>query len=496
MILVLLSNGIMFVLFNMYYETTKQSLDFTSRTMTSVMNESKKSFFTASKPAVESRQPDGTFNSIPVFHKRDHIHSSYQCVGENFREDSWQFRSCSFRNLCMDMRDRRFVLLQSYEQKHFEDMFAKQHQLHTHSSTTGNLTVSLGGINAKWKGNRKKLKWFPRVISADSVKDGYYELPENSIWVPWHSFAGYNVGHLFWDDFFPIFKLLSMFHLIRADQSGFKTNPLLILTKMELKLWGTCDWNPKRVEECNNTFSRFLPAMGVDLDTFSSQNTTQLNTFHEQKSNLVCAPQGAAGLGMLTDHGLKLHGWDEEDYETTHNVGRGLIFYQFRNFLLSNLNIPIRALGGPPYKLIFSRFSSSTKGRVKGFGKQEEVLKKSFSSNELLVAGYKMSKLDIYEQVRVASDAAIFVTVVGGGAMTATFLPQGSTLIAFYESTGGRKRNVDTDQPARLDWDVLNHASHIRVHWLPLETMDTAENLEFFLSLVSHELDIIKQQKI
>jgi len=283
-----------------------------------------------------------------------------------------------------------------------------------------------------------------------------------------------------------------LFHFLSAEGPNDKEDLLLVLTKVELKLWGTCDWNPAKIPMCIKNFNKFLPAMGVANDTFSSQNMTQLNTIDEQKSNFVCAPRGAAGMGMLTDHGLKMHGWDDEDYETTHNAGRGPVFYQFRNFLLQNLGISSRHLSGPPFKLLFSRFSSNTRGRVVGFGKQEVVLKKSFSPEELQVSSCRMSDMTLYDQANITSDAAIFVTVVGGGAMTATFLPYGSSLIAIYESKGGRKRNKETNRPARLDWDVLNHASHIRVHWLPIETFDHPASINFFRDLVRHELIIIK----
>jgi len=444
----------------------------------------------------QSNNVDGTFNSIPVvYHKRSSMHSTYTCIGENFRDDAWMFRSCSFRNLCLDTRDRTFVLFQSPEQNAFEQSFSKQDILHTHSSTTGNLTASLGGINPKWRKDRVKLKWFPKVVSSSILEeDGYYELPQHSVWVPFHSFAGYNVGHLLWDDFFPIFKLLTLFHFLSSDGSNATEDPLLVLTKHELKLWGTCDWNPKRIPECIKSFNKFLPAMGVANDTFSSLNMTQLHTIGKQKSNFVCAPRGVAGMGMLTDHGLKAHGWDDEDYETTHNTGQGPVFYQFRNFMLRNLGIPIKPLSGSPYKLVFSRYSSDTRGRVIGFGEQEKNLKHSFSPKELQVTGCRMRDLTLHEQAKITSEAAIFVTVVGGGAVTATFLPRGSTLIAYYESKGGRKRNKATLRPARLDWDVLNHASHIRVHWLPIETCNEPANIEFFRDLVRHELDIIKLQ--
>ena len=43
----------------------------------------------------------------------------------------------------------------------------------------------------------------------------------------------------------------------------------------------------------------------------------------------VCASNGAAGLGMLTDHGSKLHGWMKKDYEYSHNFGRGALLYNY-----------------------------------------------------------------------------------------------------------------------------------------------------------------------
>lgn len=78
--------------------------------------------------------------------------------------------------------------------------------------------------------------------------------------------------------------------------------------------------------------------------------------------------------------------------------------------------------------------------------------------------------------------------------MTATFLPRGASLIVFYNPSGG----FDFDafalngRAARLDWDLLNNASHLRVHWLPITTMNSPEDLELLLQLVRHELNVIK----
>ena len=188
---------------------------------------------------------------------------------------------------------------------------------------------------------------------------------------------------------------------------------------------------------------------------------------------------------------MKEHGWDPGDYETTHNAGQGLTFFHFRNFLLRKLGLPVASISGPPYKMVFSRWSSKTKKRIKFFGRQERAMKAAFSKNLLKVEGHRFSNMTVHEQVTITSDAAIFVTVCGGGAMTATFLPKGATLIVYYESKGGRKNNIDTQKPARLDWDMLNHASHLSVHWLPVENAEEASEIDFLVELVRHDLQVL-----
>ena len=195
-------------------------------------------FGTKVKAALRTTPPqpaDGMFNNFSIYHKETHLHSTYSCVGENFRDDAWLYRSCKFRNLCFDLSNGTFVLFQSQDDYKFEQLSRLNNR--THTSTSRAPTVSLGGINLKWRpSDRSKLEWFPR-IEMEQPAGGYYELPPDTTWVPFHSFAGYNAGHLLWDDFFPIFKLLQMFDLQRNN---------LLLTKIERKVWGSCDWNPTK----------------------------------------------------------------------------------------------------------------------------------------------------------------------------------------------------------------------------------------------------------
>ena len=104
-----------------------------------------------------------------------------------------------------------------------------------------------------------------------------------------------------------------------------------------------------------------------------------------------------------------------------------------------------------------------------------------------------MRDLTLRQQMQVALESAIYVTVSGGGAVTATFLPPGATLIVYYLEDGGFDywNTSYTYTPARLDWDLLNNAGHLRVHWLPMKTMNSRGALEVLEQLVLHELEIM-----
>ena len=57
-------------------------------------------------------------------------------------------------------------------------------------------------------------------------------------------------------------------------------------------------------------------------------------------------------------------------------------------------------------------------------------------------------------------------TVGGGGAVTAMFASRGASVFVYYSETDGQRDNRHTNEPARLDWDLLNAMSYLRVHWL------------------------------
>jgi len=177
-------------------------------------------------------------------------------------------------------------------------------------------------------------------------------------------------------------------------------------------------------------------------------------------------------------------------------MGRGPVLYAFRNYMMRNLQLPIQPLTSQqaPYNVVFSKFSSQSGKRRTGFEKQLKAVEKEFSSNEINATARVMQHMSLHDQVKMASEAAVWVTSCGGGAVTATFLPRGSSVIIYYDPKGSIVRNRARNTPARLDWDLFNHMSYLRVHWLPTTTMNTPEGLKVLTQLIRSELHVIEHQ--
>ena len=170
------------------------------------------------------------------------------------------------------------------------------------------------------------------------------------------------------------------------------------------------------------------------------------------------------------------------DYKYTHNHGRGGMLYDFRNFMMQNMgfdiaNVPTRI----PHQIVFSQKSSDIFIRSMDFERQIDVVKDRFPQSK--VDAYVFKELSLHEQLAAVHDAAIYVTLCGGGAVTAMFLPKGASVIIYYSEDGGVEYNKMTFKPALLDWDLFNAMSHLRVHWMPRNTMKTQHD-EDALSLL------------
>jgi hypothetical protein len=528
---------------------------------------------------------DALVNNMDVYYKPfPPPPSEYRCINNNRRDDdfdfsnnnnnnnnnnassdpillqaannnnnySWMFTSCHFQNLCLDTTTQEFVLVQQDD---------------NHNPPTPAVALALGSINPRWSGRGHtkgfhKVKWFPKIIPPTALVaqqhqyQGYYQLPEDVIMIPFHSMAAHNVGHLLWDDFYPLYTLLELFGFATSTSSREYQPWLLRWTPQQeqQQLYATCEMQKKKSRQCQENFQRFLPLLGVDPKTFSTVKKVELKTregdANHLKSTLVCSKHAVAGIGMLSDHGLRDHGklrLDRQDGIFTsrcrmscvplenqspyfngrcfswihmsqilkgwlpsnansvpHNIGRGTIFRSFRNYMVSNMmGFPSEELSAKstthPTKITFSTHSSKGFERSLGFETQAAAIQRALlqqqqqrSDNPPSVQCITMKELSLPEQIQVALESAIYITVSGGGAVTATFLPPGASLIVYYLEDGGFDywNTSYTHTTARLDWDLLNNAGHLRVHWLPMKSMNTRGDLDLLEQLVLHELQI------
>jgi len=282
------------------------------------------------------------------------------------------------------------------------------------------------------------------------------------------------------------------------------------------------------------TTSRTQTSSTTDTATTSTNNTMgdtkTTNTIPNTKSQYICARHALAGIGALTDHGTtKMHGWQEKDYQIIYNAGRGGQLWRFRNFMLSNLgllpkkkkkkrdgndsgsdsemsSVTRRMMNAPPsipLIILFSEASTTTISRNVRFQPYIDALLEEPdllpSTQKVDIRRMTMKSHTLIDQVKVVQRTAIYITTCGGGAVTATFLPRGATLIIFYEEDGGITGNRPNGHPARLDWDYFNNMGYTRVHWLPkpkiYNTDKISEDIRLFVELIRHEVEILTRQR-
>lgn len=452
--------------------------------------------------SLRGKSPAGTFNTYPIYLSSEPFYSTIHCVGETHDpETAWMYRSCEFTNLCLDTKTMDFFVVESPLERGMQRHRIPGSYVSTELSSpnsSSNLTVALGGINPRWVGKDfnqgiEKVKWFPKTASKPPSQ--YFVLDPGVTLLPFHSFAAHNVGHMLWDDFLPIFTILSMFG--KADIVSRESIDKMLLLRIDTLplLYGTCEMRRKKQIKCAENFQKFLPLLGVDPQTFTTLKEVNLEPkFPNGGPTWICSRHAMAGMGMLTDHGVKDHGWlMPKETHSVQNTAKGALLYQFRNTMVSNLGLPLSPSKSAPLKVVMSSHSSGDPARDVHFLNQETALKRVLPG--LPVEHVELAKMAMREQVELVSQSRIFVSTCGGGSMTATFLPKGATLILYYDERGGYDfaNNFNmTGDPAFLDWDLMDNMSYLRVHWLPIGSMSTKGGLETFVRLVQHELEVIE----
>ena len=472
----------------------------------------------------------GTFNGHDVIYRssitmpQQGLYSSVKCIGDNFqRNASWIYRSCSFQNLCFDLEEKEFVLFRSPSEQKLTANYLKSKIQNDDDLDDGDIvlssshlmedtTVSIGSLCDRWgwtpEGN-PSLEWFPKILDT-SPESGYYEIADlNTVFIPFQPLAGNNLGHLLWDTFLPIYSLLDLFQFANKNESLLLVRYNKLPTQRGNRTYqfgAACDVYHK----CRPTFDKALPLLGIDsFATVKSSENSLLTLSAEAapKSRYVCSKHGVAGFGMLTDHGFNTHGFfnNLQDFMNPHNIGRGAVLWNFRNYMMNNIGIketPARLDDAArsmsqKKKILFSIMSSGSPVRQLKFKVHLEMLETKYSieiaRGEIELQTIRMSKLSLKEQIELMTQTHILVTSCGGGAVTSMFLPYGSHLILYYDNTRPSKKgkNVTTTSNrgngvpgGKLDFAYFNNLAYITSHWLPIQPMNEAPSVNRFLELV------------
>ena len=458
---------------------------------------------------------DGTFNNIPIYYREETTtttpprYSSVRCIGENFQGDNWSkshmTRSCLFHHLCFNTTTHQFVLFRSpHEDKLLEyttqnienDRDEQAEGAHAPrkqtfvSTTMYNKTVALAPLVNNDPRLHQVFQWFPDIVTVQGDENGvssaapprsFYELPDGVAWIPFQAVAGHNPGHLLWDSFLTIFKLLTIF--------GIQDKYLLIMRMhMGKPVWGTCEMTSKLKEKCRKMIPKFLPFMATSPDFYSNSNDFQFLTTTTPKSDLVCAKTAAAGLGLLSDHGWGQHGQTALDFEDARMVGQSAILRQFRDYGMKNLGVPTPPPNvlEPPYRIVFSRNSTGSRKRNVDLTPDITACRAALSHRrDVQIQEVEFATMPLAEQIQFISETAILISVTGGGTATATFLPDGSSLILLYM--------MRYKQPQYHDFGIFENAGYIQPHWIPI-TWPEERRAKALADVILFELERMKTE--
>lgn len=437
------------------------------------------------KPKQES-SITATFNGLPLRLQKGPIpRGSFECqTPPVHQEEAWKVRSCQYENLCFDTITGEFTLA-------------------IPQAAPPPPHVSIGGINPRWMvdrhkpdRNESKLMWHPSTELQQPTPSSFYQLEPHVLLLPFHSMAAHNVGHLLWDDVLGLFGLLRNWFGRRVDEH--QLLPLRVVLSQQQPLYASCDIRRNKRMQCTENLRRWMAPLlsyfgnsnsggrvrtmnitstkrpqlivGHAPDQSTSGSSASSADLSRPQPTVVCAARALAGLGFWTDHGLSDHGWDAEQ-RPSHNMGRGALLYEWSSL---SQPPPEPSQLPPQFRITLSIHSTRDNSRAwDDWERYRDVLQRTFSSSypghDIIIEAIEMKTLSIEEQIGLAQRTDVWITMCGGGAVTAAWLPRHAALIVLYSPTAGLDFATlhSVDRPTRLDADLWNHASYLHVHWIP-----------------------------
>lgn len=348
------------------------------------------------------------------------------------------YRSCQFRNLCLDTSTQEFLYFPSPEELALQDILDRMgnSDLITVNSIVGPAhqakKLSLGTIWAPAQENELS-QWFPRVVAdpavqSDLLSNGFYQLPDNAVLFP------VQPSKHAWSDIFSIYTVLSIFGL---DD---KVSVLLSIPEVRDDAFPTWLFSGAGLQPTN--FGDVRDAGSV------------------ARSNLVCAKYGVAGLGMMGS--LR----NSSGAILSHTIGRGAALYAFRAYMLKNLGVPdrleVQSGATPPCTITLAYETAVGDDWPR---RLRASLESSLSKkNDIVIRSVNVRGLDVKKLAQMATSSTVLIShqVTERILAAATFLPRGAAFVVLDGYGSGTKM--------RMERDFLEAAGYFRIHWLASPT--------------------------
>lgn len=258
----------------------------------------------------------------------------------------------------------------------------------------------------------------------------------------------------------------------------------LLLTHMIRKATGDFDGDGTLPDF--DLITKFLPLMGrhdYGLHTLEGNYTLKLQAqvSSSKERHVICADSALIGSGVLNDHGdHHWHGHLASDFEDPHNIGRGGLFRRFRQWMMDHVGIdPNTPIQRDPYLILVSQASSTKRNRRDIMFKAQIATLEKKSASRAIIKSVQLNKLSLTQQIELLSRTAVFISTVGGGTVSATFLPKGASVILYHWK----------ERP--LDWDFWNNFPQIKANWFPMEDKDDDFHLDALAETVASQLDYL-----
>ena len=452
--------------------------------------------------------------------------TSSHCIGQTFREEEWQAKSCYFRDICFDGISNSFkyyagpsdpATTEPWEKQRLGTFINEDEQPRGVMRT--NLKVSLSPLNVVWQGQFEGgFPWQPELVHAPIPADATWDTSAE-VFVLYMSYNSHNVGHLIFDELFPWFNLAAMFNLLGTDMQAlnFKNfNPKYPHHDPELKA-GTPTNSCERYAEalrtgisyrfetpndklpdderrnaenivkvCHKLRRKLVPMMSKHL----IRTFPDFKEHPELKGKVTCFPRLVTGVGMLAEHcgdetrhgDLPEHnenwGWSR----TFCNPGKSANFWAFRQYILSRqlhvdttlapcrrktkplVFVAIRALDDKFEDPGITRWQNGAEGVQKVLGDGAAVEAKVISD------------FTIREQAVFMAKTNVLIQLSGGGSSTMLFLPRGATTLLL------------APRSTKDDFVLWGHTAWLRITWVEIKELNDPLDVPKIASLVKEGL--------